>query len=256
MRTTRSSSRVGTGLNLLFPLSRSVVLWQLGIVLTAVNAAGQPSMLSRPRDLLTADPRAFAEWVETAAPKPVRPEDKARSLRALPTEGEVTNLTDVVRRKLNAVDQFLRAAGRDSIYDIKVVDIPLARIALYDRSALLISEHALQLVDEKDLQALVAHELGHEYVAADYLRASQLGDHNRLKQLELICDAVAIVILHGRGLDPSRLMSSVERITRYNRKSRGTMVDERGYPTLDERQAFARAVTAWVTRQGDRRSLR
>jgi predicted Zn-dependent protease len=186
----------------------------------------------------------------------VSTEDKARSLRALPAEGEVTNLSDAVRRKLSAVGQLLRATGRDAVYDIKVIDIPQARVGLFERSVILITQDALALIDEADLQALVAHELGHEYVAADYLRASQLGDHNRLRQLELMCDAIAIVILHERGLDPSRVMASAERITRYNRKLIGMTVDERGYPTLAERRAFTRAVTAWVTRQVAARSSR
>ena len=63
-----------------------------------------------------------------------------------------------------------------------------------------------------------------------------------------MCDAIAIVILDGLGLDPSRLMTGVERITRYNREFRGSAVDERGYPTLSERRAFARALTAWIAR--------
>jgi len=110
----------------------------------------------------------------------------------------------------------------------------------------LISENALALTDGEDLQALMAHELGHEYIWAKYERASERGDHTRLKQLELMCDAIAIVILDGLGLDPSRLMTGVEKITRYNREVRWPMVDERGYPTLSERRAFARAVTAWI----------
>jgi hypothetical protein len=109
-----------------------------------------------------------------------------------------------------------------------------------------ISENALALTDGEELQALMAHELGHEYIWAEYQRASERRDHNRLKQLELMCDAIAIVILDGLGLDPSRLMTSVERITRYNREFRGPLVDERGYPTLSERWASARAVTAWI----------
>ena len=127
-----------------------------------------------------------------------------------------------------------------------MIDIPQARIGLFERSVVFISENALALTDGEDLQALMAHELGHEYIWAEYQRASERRDYTRLKQLELMCDAIAIVILDGLGLDPSRLMTGVEKIARYNREFRGPMVDERGYPTLSERQAFARAVTAWI----------
>ena len=99
-----------------------------------------------------------------------------------------------------------------------------------------------------ELQAMVAHEIGHEYLWIDYERASKLGDYSRLKELELLCDAVAIVTLQALGLDPSRLMAGVEKITRYNRELFGTAVNETGYPTLSERREFARAVAAWVAR--------
>jgi hypothetical protein len=199
-----------------------------------------------PQALLATEPRAFARWLETGRRRPVSAQDRADTLSTLPGDGEVTSLSDAGRQKLAALGQLLRATGRDSDYEIKVIDIPQARIGLFKRSVILISENALALTDAEDLRALMAHELGHEYIWAEYQHASERGDHNRLKQLELMCDAIAIVILDGLGLDPSRLMTGVEKITRYNREFRGPMVDERGYPTLPERRAFARAVTAWI----------
>jgi hypothetical protein len=176
----------------------------------------------------------------------VSAQDREQILRTLPTEGEVTNLSDAARLKLSAVRELLRATGRDSAYEIKVIDIPMARIGVFERSVVLITQNALALTDGEDLQALMAHELGHEYIWAEYRHASERQDYNRLKQLELMCDAIAIVILDGVGLDPSRLMTSVEKIMRYNQEFRRAMVDERGYPTLSERRTFARAVTAWI----------
>jgi len=244
---THTSNEAETGLSLrLFQQSRSVRLWLIGAALSATNAYGQTSMLSTPQHLLETDPRVFAEWLETERPNAVSAQDRAQILEKLPTEGEVTNLSDAARLKLAALGQLLRASGHGSDYEIKVVDIPQARIGLFERSVVFISENALGLTDGEDLQALMAHELGHEYIWAEHQRASERRDHTRLKQLELMCDAIAIVILDGLGLDPSRLMTGVEKITRYNREFRGPMVDERGYPTLSERRAFARAVTAWI----------
>jgi hypothetical protein len=248
MRFTHHVSRCAeTGLSLrLFRQRRSLVLCQLGAALIASTGCGQTVVSLSPLKLLTTDPRALARWLETERPEPVSPQDKAQIMGKLPVEGEVTSLSDAVRRKLTGLSQLLRATGRDSDYEIKVIDIPQARIGLFKRSVILISENALALTDGEDLQALMAHELGHEYIWVEYQRAFERGDHKRLKQLELTCDAIAIVILHQLGLDPSRLMTGVERITSYNREFRGPLVDERGYPTLSERRAFARAVTAWI----------
>jgi nicotinamidase-related amidase len=96
--------------------------------------------------------------------------------------------------------------------------------------------------------AQVAHELGHEYFATEHDRATQAGDRRRLRELELMCDAIGMVMLHDLGMDPSRLMRSVEKLTTYNRRVFQTAVDESGYPTLDERRKFAAAVRRWIAK--------
>ncbi len=239
--------QAGIALSLrLFRGSHPIVFCLLGVVLTATNAYAQASMLSTPQNLLATDPRVFARWLETARPTPVSAQDKARILRTLPVEGEVTKLNDASRRKLAALGELLRTTERDSIYEIKVVDSQLARTSLYQRTVLLISKAALTRIGAEDLQALIAHEIAHEYIWIDHDRASRLRDYHRVKELELLCDGIAIVIPHGRGMDPSRLMATLDKLTRYNRKRFGAAIKEDGYPTLAERREFARAVRAWI----------
>ena len=173
-------------------------------------------------------------------------EEKARILGALPPEGEVTDLSRSARQKIAVLTELLRATGYESVYQIKVVDVPQAGIGLHARAVILVSEAALTLLDADELQASLAHEMGHGYVWTERERAFQLGDHKRLKDLELVCDAIAIVTLHGLGLDVSRLMSGIEKTSRYNRQRLGTANNERDYPTLAERRAFARAMAATI----------
>ena len=125
------------------------------------------------------------------------------------------------------------------VYDIKVITVPQAAVGLHARAVLLISEAALTLVDADELQALLAHEIGHEYVWAERERAFQLADRNGLKDLELVCDAIAIVTLYELGMDVSRLMTGIQKISRFNRERLGTAQNERDYPTVAERRAFA-----------------
>ena len=68
--------------------SRSVGPWLIGAALTAMNAYGQTSMLSTPQHLLKTDARVFAEWLETARPKPVSAQDQARTLVPLPPKAK------------------------------------------------------------------------------------------------------------------------------------------------------------------------
>ena len=225
-----------------------MVLCLLWTAVAGASVSGQQLGVSNPRDILATDPGAFALLLQTTRPEPVSARDKARTLSTLPEKGEVTKLNASARRKLAALGPLLRATGRDSVYEIKVVDIPLARIGLHQRTVLLISETALSLVEADELQALVAHEIGHEYLRTDYDRASRLGDQSRLEEVELLCDAFAIVTLQGLGMNPSRLITGIERIMHYNEQLFGTAYNQSGYPTLFERREFARAVRAWVAR--------
>ncbi len=207
----------------------------------------QTLQLSNSHNLLGMDPGAFALSLQTARPMPVSAQDKARVLSLLPEEGEVTTLNAAARQKLAALDDMLRRTGRERVYDIKVITVPQAAVGLHARAVLLISEAALTLVDADELQALLAHEIGHEYVWAARERAFQLADRNGLKDLELVCDAIAIVTLYELGMDVSRLMTGIEKISRFNRERLGTARNERDYPTVGERRAFAVAVATWTS---------
>jgi hypothetical protein len=82
----------------------------------------------------------------------------------------------------------------------------------------------------------------------DYARAFDRNDRRRLNDLELLCDAIAIVTLHELNRNPSRLVTGLEKITRYNWNFFEAEVEWRSYPSLSERRKFARDVTAWLSR--------
>jgi len=201
---------------------------------------------STPQELLASEPDVFITLLKTSMPQPVSSEEKARVVAFLPGEGVVTRLNRGMQSKLSALEPLLRAAERDAVYDVRVVENPLARIVIYERTVLLISRTVLALLSAEDLRAQVAHEIGHEYFTAEYERATKARDTRRLKDLELMCDAVGMVLLHELGLDPSRLMKSLETVTLYNRRTSQKGMDESNYPTLDERRKFAAAVHRWI----------
>ena len=111
---------------------------------------------------------------------------------------------------------------------------------------LLISTPAIALANAAELQAMVAHEIGHEYVWIEWNRARQREDRERLKELELVCDVIAAVTLRQLGMDPSKVIDGVEKVTRFNRERLGLATNEKSYPTLAERRAFAREMDRWL----------
>lgn len=222
------------------------------LFLTGSSTLAQTLPLSTPEQLLATDSALFVTQLGSARPTAISPDEKARVLRKLPEQGEVTKLDRAARAKIATLDRLLRAVRRDGVFDIKIIDHPQAVVGLYARAVVLISEQALELVSADELQALVAHEIGHEYVWAAYERAVASKDRSQIRQLELVCDGVAIVTLRQLGIDHSRLTAAVEKIAGFNRLHFGVAVNESNYPTLAERRAFARAVSAWAAGTGNR----
>lgn len=212
---------------------------------TAVAANSQDLPLRHPRELLAAEPEAFVALLEAARPPAVSAEDMSKILRALPPTGEVRELESSPRGKLEAVRELLTAARRDW-YEVKIIDVPQAAIALHARAVLLISGPAVALLNGAELQALAAHEIGHEYTWTEWNRARLRADQDRLKALELVSDAIAIVTLRRLGMEPSRLIEAVDKVSRFNRKRFETR-HETNYPTIAERRAFARRVDRWCS---------
>jgi hypothetical protein len=223
----------------------ALVCTLLGIGGSGTSTA-QPFAVFTSSDLLSMRPGGFVELLVTARPVPVSATDKWRILSTLPEEGEIVTLDEPARQKLAGLRAVLRGVDRESIYELKVVDLPLARMGLYDRAVVLISAPVLRLMKTDELQALIAHEIGHEYVWAEYERRSKLSDRHRLKELELVCDGIAVMILRELRIDASRLIAAIEKITRFNRQRFGSAFNEAAYPTVAERRAFVRVVTEWA----------
>ena len=194
------------------------------------------------------DPDTFLANLEQSRPTAITTEMKTRVLASLPVEGEVRSSNTTARRKLAAVAPVLRLHGRDAIYEVKVIDVPQAFFGLHARTVVLISETALSLLDAEEVQAHVAHEVGHEYVWSQYQLARHRRESLLLQELELFCDGVAIVTLRQTGVDPARLISGHEKIIRYNREHFGWADNEDSYPSLTVRKMFASEIMHWLER--------
>lgn len=174
--------------------------------------------------------------LDACRPAPVSIAEKMRVLHSLPADGAVTQLDGNERRKLAAVEPVLRAHGRIGIYEVIVISVPQAWTGLHERTVLLISLPALKLLTAEELAALAAHEIGHEYVWRQYADAKARRDARRLRELELMCDAIAIRTLVRLGIRPDRLQTAVDSTCWYNYEHLGVALDESDYPSLKERK--------------------
>jgi hypothetical protein len=180
--------------------------------------------------------------------------ERSQVLASLPREGEASPSADAIS-KLTSISPILAYHDRESVIEVKVIRVFQAAVALYARCVLLISEEGLRLLSAAELQALVAHELGHEYVWNAFEAAKSSGDHQKLQQLELWCDGVAILTLLDLGLDPRALTSAISKVNRFNRRF-GTPDNANDYPSDAVRSEFHKRVArlfADTDKRADRR---
>jgi hypothetical protein len=227
---------------------RRLIAGAFSVLLLTSEMPGQTPMDLALARFLGTDPHSFALDLERHRPPAITGNLKAHILDSLPAEGQVKELKQSDRRKLASLEQVLRVHQRQSVYEVKVIAVPQAFVGLHARAVVLISETALNFLDTEELQAMVAHEIGHEYVWAQYEKAKALKDHRLVQELELYCDGVAVLTLSKTGIDPSRLLTGLEKIGRFNRRRFGRALDEDYYISLTERKKFAQAVTAWGAR--------
>ena len=183
--------------------------------------------------------RADADDIlRTLRPPPAGPDDRARAIAILPKTGELSPDRDE-RAKLAKLEQILSYHGRTEAFAIKLIDVPQAAVAIHQRAVLVISRPALRNLSGAELQALVAHEIGHDYFWPDFEAAFARSDKNGRQELELRCDGIAVLTLVALQLDPVTLTDGLRKLTRFNDLI-GATANADEYPSLRQRERFVK----------------
>ena len=128
-----------------------------------------------------------------------------------------------------------------------MVESPQARLAIHARLVVLVTDTALKLLTPTQLQAVVAHEIGHEYVWEEYEDAEKRKDWSRIRELELFCDAVALQTLVRLGAAPSALVDALRMMEVSDLRNGLTLDTTRNtHPSVSERARFAKEVSKRV----------
>jgi Zn-dependent protease with chaperone function len=229
---------------------RRRALWIAALLVSVASAAtAQDDVLERALHYFTRqDAGDIFELFDSIRPAAVSEDERGRILAGLPAAGHKSHLNPAQLKKADAVRRILELHRRDAVYVIKVIEVSQAAVALHARAIVLVSEPALDLLDADELQALVAHEIGHEYFWGEYVLARRDGSQPFLRRLELLCDGFAVITLVHAGVSPERLTSALEKIVRYNRDRFGVAQNEDSYPALAERRRFVRRLVEWLGR--------
>jgi hypothetical protein len=188
----------------------------------------------------------FVEFRRRNSTEPLAREARAAILAALPRQGALVP-TRAERTKLAALDQVFDLYNRLGAVDVKVVDVGSALVAVHERSVLLITRQALSLVSPPELQAIAAHELAHEHFWKEFDAALNANAYERLQELELRCDGLAVFALRTLGIDTRHLINAATKVTRHNERAGAPLLTSRQV-SLERRVAFIQQVDAQVGR--------
>jgi hypothetical protein len=146
--------------------------------------------------------------------------------------------------KLDALRVILAYHDRIGL-EVKILSLRMAWAGFLEGAAVVISETAIDILSTEELQAVVAHELGHEYFAAEYDRARKNNQYDKVKEVELRCDGVALITMKSLGLNPNSFLSGVSRLTKFN-EEHGARSNPDLMTSLDERMRFCQAMIKLV----------
>ncbi len=173
----------------------------------------------------------------------VNAEFKAQVLAQL-AKAEIVKPSEKMQAKLTALLPILQYHEREAVLEINVINAREAFVGVQGRAVLFISENMLRLLSTEELQAVVAHELGHEYFWGELMEARQQKQHTMMREIELRCDGIAVIALVRLGLEAAHLISALTAMRAFN--ARVVATDVRPYPESKERFAFIRAMSELV----------
>lgn len=127
-------------------------------------------------------------------------------------ELKVISDQEVARKVRERIRPVLKLYGRENI-DIIVFDSPAPDAVCVSGTALFYSTGLLEMAHrDRELEAITAHELAHEYLNALAVRAFEKNDYDTIRQIELVCDAFAVAALHELRLKASTYSGILQKL--------------------------------------------
>ena len=124
--------------------------------------------------------------------------------------------------------------GKMPIY---VLRSELPKAYLVERAAIIITTRMMVIASDEEIRGIIAHELAHEYVWDERIKAMKEKDRKLMRECELFCDAVAAFTLKEIGDDPASYGRILERLTIIGINAGNAMRQESdSHPSLEARE--------------------
>jgi len=196
------------------------------------------------REFAEIEDSSFDNYLRTIRPSEISPDLRKRVIANLPRDGELKPSAED-KARLSQLQRIFSYHDRASMMENRLIDVPQAFLGLHASFVLLIARNTMNLLSAEELQAAVAHEMGHFYSWDEYQAALRGRRSNELQELELRCDAIAVITLVGLGLDPSLLIASLKKLTSFNQRI-GASANAHAYVSIEDRERFIEAMIEMV----------
>ena len=108
---------------------------------------------------------------------------------------------------------------------------------LVERAAIIITTRMMLIANDEEMRGIIAHELAHEYVWDERVKAMKEKDGKLMRECELFCDAVAAFTLKEIGDNPASYARVLGRLIMIGSVAGSTSRHESDtHPSLDTRQ--------------------
>jgi Zn-dependent protease with chaperone function len=175
----------------------------------------------------------------TMRPERVSESDKVILTRVLPVLTDRNRVVDARQLALLSArtEATLRFCQRYGVVDLILFRHSEPIVFSKPGVVLGIATELLKIVGDDDaaLAGIVAHELAHEYIALQMLSAVRAGDLSKMRELELFCDAVAVIVLLDLSLDPVHYSRVLKRIARHSPASTALNNGSSTHPAIEQR---------------------
>jgi len=190
--------------------------------------------------------RRFDDYLSRLRPVALAPELRARVLNMLAKDDLVLPSAQG-RAKLETLEPILKYHQRNSVIELRVLRAPTATAVFLAGAAVLITEPALEILTAEELQAVVAHELGHEYYWNEFEAARHNHDYSKIQELELRCDGIAVMTLKHLSLDPTSLISAIAKLNKHNSHPGSSSPQNQNYVAFDKRVEFIHRMIEFIS---------
>jgi Zn-dependent protease with chaperone function len=180
-------------------------------------------------------------------PEAISESDKKKLLENLPLVTAANRVSD--RKRLEhlvaRLQVTLKLHDRAGIVEIIVFNDPRPIVFNKPGVVIVLSTEVLKIVggDDAALAGVVAHELAHEYVAMPMLYALRATNDVKIQELELFCDAVAVVTLLSLHMNPNSYSKALAKICRHSQAAVSLNDGFSSHPSLDARLKLIAEIT-------------